>query len=238
MANSLEELNDRQDQDPSGGGGGGDVADAVSDLTTPRLSLFSLPRKPLEPPGMLTPPLHSKVVSVPFKWEEAPGKPRPCCHAAVPKPKPPPAAAAAAGCLELPPRLLNDAARVAATPSSTAAQHELSFRKLGRSFRSPESCSKRDIRDRVAFASTRWGFHGKERTSRIMEGSPGISFPVLFGSGGEESIAKVKITRVSRRRSFFSLSETKSHLWASIYGGLKQVVPWRRSQDKPLPKGH
>lgn len=250
MANSLEELNDKQDRDPSGGGdgGGGDGGDAGSDLTTPKLSLFSLPRKALEPPGTLTPPLHSKVVSVPFKWEEAPGKPRPCGHAA-PEQNPEPKPAAASGCLDLPPRLLNDAARVAAAPSSTAAHdgpnhvgRALSFRRLGGSFRSPESCSKRDIRERVTFGSTRWGFHGKERSSRVVEGSPGISFSVLFGGGGgggggEESVTKVKITRVSRRRSFFTLSQTKSHLWASIYGGLKQVVPWRRSQDKQLPKG-
>ncbi|XP_030549166.1 uncharacterized protein At4g00950-like [Rhodamnia argentea] len=238
MANSLEELNKEQDQDPGDGG------DAANNLTTPRLSLFSLPRKPQERPGMLTPPLHSKAASVPFKWEEAPGKPRSCCHATA-ETKP-----ATGGCLDLPPRLLNDAAaaKVTAMPSSIAvhdgpyhACRALSFRKLGGSFRSPESCSKRDIRERVTFGSTRWGFRGKERISGVVEESPRISLSVLVGDGGgsgEESITKVKITRVSRRRSFFSLSQTKSHLWASIYGGLKQAVPWRRGQDKPLTKGH
>ncbi|XP_030467146.2 uncharacterized protein At4g00950-like [Syzygium oleosum] len=231
MANSLEGLTDKQDQDPSDGGGGDGAVDAVNNPTPPQLSLFSLPRKPLEPPGMLTPPLHSKAASVPFKWEEAPGKPRHCRHAAEPKP------AAAAGCLDLPPRLLSGAA---VHDGPYYPGRAPSFRTLGGSFRSPESRSRRDIRERVTFGSMRWGFPGKERVSGVVEGSPGISLSVLYDDGGvgEESVTKVKITRVSRRKSFFSLSHAKSHLWESIYGGFKQVVPWRRRQDKPHTKGH
>ncbi|KAK9914441.1 hypothetical protein M0R45_038221 [Rubus argutus] len=62
----------------------------------PKLSLFSLPSQPPEPPGTLTPPLLTSV-SVPFQWEEAPGKPRHCGGGTEPKAK-------CARSLELPPR--------------------------------------------------------------------------------------------------------------------------------------
>ncbi|KAL9262424.1 hypothetical protein AKJ16_DCAP10312 [Drosera capensis] len=66
------------------------------------LPIFSLqpPRATMERPGMAPSPLHT-AASVPFRWEEQPGKPRPCTttlshptNTGVPK------------CLELPPRLL------------------------------------------------------------------------------------------------------------------------------------
>ncbi|XP_024971166.1 uncharacterized protein LOC112510101 [Cynara cardunculus var. scolymus] len=44
--------------------------------TPPKLSLYSLPSKPPTlPPDGLTPPLNT-VATIPFLWEEAPGKPR------------------------------------------------------------------------------------------------------------------------------------------------------------------
>lgn len=70
--------------------------------TPPKLSLFSLPRQPSEPPGMVTPPLHASI-SVPFQWEEAPGKPRPF-GIIDPNSKP-----KSARSLDLPPRLFADA---------------------------------------------------------------------------------------------------------------------------------
>ncbi|KAJ6410996.1 hypothetical protein OIU84_007699 [Salix udensis] len=77
---------------------------------TPKLALFSFSGKRHESPaGMLTPPIHT-LASVPFKWEEAPGKPRPSCistHQSKPK---------FARCLELPPRLLNEV-KVSNSPS-------------------------------------------------------------------------------------------------------------------------
>ncbi|KAL7002347.1 hypothetical protein U1Q18_003500 [Sarracenia purpurea var. burkii] len=46
--------------------------------STPKLRLLSiLPLQSPERSGMLTPPLHA-CASVPFRWEEEPGKPRPC----------------------------------------------------------------------------------------------------------------------------------------------------------------
>ncbi|TYI00111.1 hypothetical protein ES332_A11G111000v1 [Gossypium tomentosum] len=74
---------------------------------TPKLPLFSASHAHMQSPersGMLTPPLHASA-SVPFRWEEEPGKPKPCTaltsfttlNDSAPK------------CLELPPRLLLDA---------------------------------------------------------------------------------------------------------------------------------
>ncbi|RWW02059.1 hypothetical protein BHE74_00038481 [Ensete ventricosum] len=63
--------------------------------TPPKLSLYWLPSQRREPPGMATPP-PGLPVSVPFLWEEAPGKPR----------KQPTLGAGAIRSLDLPPRLL------------------------------------------------------------------------------------------------------------------------------------
>ncbi|KAG6752671.1 hypothetical protein POTOM_042700 [Populus tomentosa] len=66
---------------------------------TPKLSLFSLPGKlPESPARMLTSPIHT-LASVPFKWEDAPGKPSPPCMPQSDEPK-------IDRWLELPPRLL------------------------------------------------------------------------------------------------------------------------------------
>ncbi|KAJ1414726.1 hypothetical protein SESBI_18669 [Sesbania bispinosa] len=68
-----------------------------------RLPLFSVPPMQMqsspERSGMLTPPLHSSA-AVPFRWEQEPGKPRPC-NALVTFSNP-----TDRKCLELPPRLL------------------------------------------------------------------------------------------------------------------------------------
>jgi len=69
---------------------------------TPKLPLFSVPlMHSMEPSGMLTPPLHSLAL-VPFRWEEEPGKPRPCTALATVT------NVFTTKCLELPPRLLSN----------------------------------------------------------------------------------------------------------------------------------
>lgn len=72
--------------------------------TPPKLSLTVFPsHKPIasESPWTLTPPLHP-MASVPFEWEEAPGRPRPINISGQCKPN-------SARCLELPPRMLVEA---------------------------------------------------------------------------------------------------------------------------------
>ncbi|XP_071707811.1 uncharacterized protein At4g00950-like [Rutidosis leptorrhynchoides] len=79
----------------------GSESNAESDPnTTPRLPLFSMTPHDLhhEPSGMLTPPLQTSA-SVPFRWEEQPGKPRPCTDIIIAPTRPENRS------LDLPPRL-------------------------------------------------------------------------------------------------------------------------------------
>lgn len=79
----------------------------------PRLQFLKPPTKHSpEKPGMVTPPLHTSA-TIPFVWEEKPGKPRPCTslvsfsNSTTDK------------SLELPPRMLFDHANITKLPSPT-----------------------------------------------------------------------------------------------------------------------
>ncbi|KAG5229545.1 DUF688 domain-containing protein [Salix suchowensis] len=171
---------------------------------------------------MLTPPIHT-LASVPFKWEEAPGKPRPSCistHQSKPK---------FARCLELPPRLLNEV-KVSNSPSpSTVLDGPYVSRSLslgkGSSWSSLENLGggKVSSKDsRVVFGSSRWGGFWKNN-KEFDDPGPGDSSGV---SHGDET--KVKITRIRRRSSFLGLSHSRSHFWTDIYESFKHAVPWTR----------
>ncbi|KAJ0102873.1 hypothetical protein Patl1_05184 [Pistacia atlantica] len=200
--------------------------------STPKLSLFSFPMsKGQEPPGMLTPPVNIPA-SIPFQWEEAPGKPRNSCVTQS-KPKP-----ASARCLELPPRLLCET-KMINIPSPTTVldgpdvgrslSYTLSFRRGG--------SLRRENKEGLLFWSSRWGSFKKNkvnvggRNSDILDSSAASG----GGDGGSDGGAKVKITRVRKRSvSFLSLKShtSSSHMWTSICESFKQAVPWRRRQDK------
>lgn len=185
----------------------------------PKLSLFSLPSQPPEPPGTLTPPLLTSV-SVPFQWEEAPGKPRHCGGGTEPKAK-------CARSLELPPRLLlSSEAKVTNMPSPTTV---LDGPDVGRtlsfsdSLRSP---SKEIKGGGSGFGSMRWT--GFWKNKEAVDGN--FDFSPTKSGGGDQT--KVKITRIRRKDSFFNSASHTRHMWASIYESLKQVVPWRRRREK------
>lgn len=201
--------------------GSGDDQLGYDPSPTPKLSLFSLSSKLHESPaGMLTPPIHT-LASVPFKWEEAPGKPRPSC-ATQSKPK-------FARCLELPPRLLNEA-KVSNMPSPTTVfdgpylPRSLSLGK-GRSLSNLENlgCGEVNSKERVTFGSGRWGFFRKnnKEVAAPSHGDIGVNH------GGREAV-RVKITRIRRRSSFLGLSHTRSHFWTDMYESFKHAVPWTR----------
>lgn len=82
--------------------------------TPPKLSLLSsFPSKTKyseTPPGMVTPPLRTSTISIPFQWEEAPGKPRNSNSGG---------GGGAARCLELPPRLLPEGNKVISSSPTT-----------------------------------------------------------------------------------------------------------------------
>ncbi|KAG2701431.1 hypothetical protein I3843_06G040800 [Carya illinoinensis] len=201
--------------------------------STPKLSLFSLPSKLLdqESTGMLTPPLRA-TASVPFHWEEAPGKPRQPCAADSKQ-------ETAARILELPPRLLLSESKSINMPSPTTV---LDGPYVGRavfhshrfSFRSPDHEVGRRLTSKERgghFGSMRWGSFRKNK--QVFQGSFDFSSSAIDGDhDGGGTNTKGKITRVRRRGSFLSLANTSSHLLASVYESFKQVVPWRRTSAR------
>ncbi|KAF3432804.1 hypothetical protein FNV43_RR23906 [Rhamnella rubrinervis] len=193
--------------------------------TTLKLSLFSLPSQPPEPSGTLTPPLRTSA-SIPFQWEEAPGKPRHCNTASEPK---------SARALELPPRLLSETAKVVNLPSPTTVldgpDHVCRSMSFTSSLRNnSESLGKRVIgRDGGGyFGSRRWGSFRKSTKEAVL--GPSFDFSSYVDGGGDQSQTSsvsttgsgvqfggsdhtnVKITRVRRRGSLLNLSHTKSQL--------------------------
>lgn len=199
--------------------------------STPQLSLFSLPGKTPESPGIRTPPLRS-TASVPFQWEEAPGKPRPCATEYKPK---------SARTLELPPRLLSHESKTTNVSSPTTVLEGPYFgRSLSAShshrfaLKSLEDHGRKVAKEKGGlFGSMRWGSFRKNK--EVHQASFDFSSPVVDVGGYGDT--KVKITRIRRRGSFLSVSNTKSNFLASIYAGFKQVVPWRRRQERPKKMG-
>ncbi|XP_027333246.1 uncharacterized protein LOC113848068 [Abrus precatorius] len=181
-----------------------------------KLSLLTLSR-PNVPPELPTPPPRT-AASVPFQWEEAPGKPRPCHTRSEPK-----GSDGVARTLELPPRLVLLETKVSSPTTVLDGPYVGRAMSFTSSYRSSKDTWNAN------FASSRWS------GSKNPEGS------FDFSNWSVEGTRKVKITRVRRRGSFFSLSHGSSHLLASIYEGFKQVVPWKRRQEKQskwAPKFH
>lgn len=187
--------------------------------TPPKLSLSSFPNKVKyseTPPGMVTPPLRTSAISIPFEWEEAPGKPRGSGNGG----------GGAVRCLELPPRLLSEGNNVISSSPTTVLDgpylgRSVSLRKGG-SFRGLEG-----NKESVYFGSSRWGGH--------VAPDGGIEFSssdVIDDCGGTQ----VKITKMRRKGSFLKAAHAGSHVWGTIYASLKQVVPWRRGREKSRSK--
>ncbi|KAK6121816.1 hypothetical protein DH2020_044429 [Rehmannia glutinosa] len=170
---------------------------------------------------MQTPPLRPSV-SIPFRWEEAPGKPRATAYdGAIP---PSSANKAARSCLDLPPRLLmfHDDAKITVMPSpntvldgpyvgrSLSLACTFSFRK------GPVVGREKGLRP----TKRRWGSFRDE--GKFVRGSLDIS-----RSLGEIFEREKNVKRFGRRR-FFNLSSINSNMLGDIYASLKKVVPWRR----------
>ncbi|KAK1366447.1 putative RWP-RK domain-containing protein [Heracleum sosnowskyi] len=203
------------------------------DCSTPKLSLYHFPSKKREPLGMLTPPMPS-FASIPFKWEEAPGKPRTTAAAAgtgtscaLPKSK-------AVRCLVPPPRLMNvGTSKVTNMPSPTTVLDEpfsigRSFSSSGgRSFWSPEGDSK----ERFGLSSScRRGHCNKQSRVSGVEGSMDFSSVV---ENSEDKVRSTTRRRMKRRsNSFLIVSSTSSKVLSSLYESFKQAVPWKRIPEK------
>ncbi|XP_057422493.1 uncharacterized protein At4g00950-like [Lotus japonicus] len=195
-----------------------DIQEQEEELTTPP-KLCLLVTRPYTAPEAPTPPPRT-AASVPFQWEEAPGKPRPCHTRSEPAGR----GGGVSRALELPPRLSfmeNNHNKVSVSPTTV-----LDGPYIGRavSFTMSHRSSTRDTEESSSFGSTRW--LKKKKSNRVKrEGS------FDFSSWSVDGTSKVKIMRVRRTGSFLSLSRGTSHLWANIYESFKQVVPWRCRQE-------
>ncbi|KAK7282554.1 hypothetical protein RIF29_11443 [Crotalaria pallida] len=188
--------------------------------------IFMPPEDPAPPP----PPPPQTEVSVPFMWEEAPGKPRSCHTQSEPNNK---NNNNSARTLELPPRLLFLEGKVSSNMEAPSPTTVLGGPYVGRAM--SFSSSYRTPREywNSNFGSTRWS--GLRKINK--EGCEGgfdfsSSCPITLGTPHRPT--KGKVTRVPRRGSLMSLSEPKarSHFWAGIYESFKHMVPWRRGQEK------
>ncbi|XP_010482686.1 PREDICTED: uncharacterized protein At4g00950-like [Camelina sativa] len=222
--------------------------------TTPKLPLFSYPmnnnnRAYETTPGLATPPVNI-AGSVPFQWEEAPGKPL-----RIKKPARSSNQRGVVRGLDLPPRLLlpGETTTSVNEPSPTTVldgPYDLRRRSLSlprssaviRKLRGVVPAPAPEKEQRLfGGGSSRWGSFGKCKD--VSEGI--FDFPRfrddgchcrkdwtgggVAGDGG----AKVKLFRIKRKEgSFFNLSHTtKSEFWARVYEGFKQVIPWKRKQE-------
>ncbi|KAL6508304.1 hypothetical protein OROHE_021846 [Orobanche hederae] len=206
---------------------GAKVDDHREPSSTPKLSLSKLPCKPREPVQMLTPPIHP-LLSIPFRWEEVPGKPRAAAEV-TPREPTPVAKSKVARCLELPPRLLRDDVEITTMPSpATVLDGPYVGRSLSLactfSFRKGVVVGRDDIgfgpvmtRGGGRSGSGRWGsFKDEEKVGR-----GNFDLPHTLGEVFKRE-KNVKIKRVGRR-SFFNLSNL-----LDIYASFKKAVLWRR----------
>ncbi|XP_019200306.1 PREDICTED: uncharacterized protein At4g00950 [Ipomoea nil] len=210
---------------------------------TPKLSLTKFPiSKPSRVPlAALTPPLHAPA-SIPFLWEEAPGKPRTsavACEASPPQPR---NSKTVCRSLDLPPRLLmnnESAAKMTTTPSPTTVLDwpDVSLSSFS-SFRSVEEglvrLRKGESKERSS-SSPPSSWESSKENARVCKGSfdfsSSVTDPNSYGKRAK------KFARVGRRSSFLNFSRSSSSLLASIYESFKQAVPrrWRQEQMRLSP---
>ncbi|XVF80247.1 hypothetical protein PTKIN_Ptkin15bG0055800 [Pterospermum kingtungense] len=202
---------------------------------------------------MLTPPFRASA-SVPFRWEEEPGKPKSSTALTTFSN---PIDFAHQKSLELPPRLLLET-KSAKHPSTVVEGPYMSksSRFQSYSFRTGSECygsfrhgsctspdqtmqlvlSKKGYKEKV-LGSMRRALKGRREVggnSYVFPSNSGDRDSECSGEGEESSSStSAKITRIRRVGSFPGLSTSnKSHFWASIYQGIKQVVPWSKKVKK------
>ncbi|CAJ1950437.1 unnamed protein product [Sphenostylis stenocarpa] len=214
----------------------------------PRLPLLNPPtmHSP-ERSGMKTPPLFTSA-SVPFGWEEEPGKPRPCTALVSfsnPTPK----------CLELPPRLLADSQlnsnnNKLSSPTTvlegpypyvaTSSCHSLSFRISEDCYGSfgaeRGQLGTMVLNQGVGIKEKQKGWFGSWREKTLKREASGGShvFPSSVDKdpdnvGTIEGTTHKKVRNMRKRNrsgSFTNPFYTKSSVWTTMYEGLKRVVPW------------
>lgn len=215
--------------------------DSEEKPSTPKLSLFPIKTTKASPehPWAATPP-HRNFLSVPFRWEEEPGKPLPCLAlATIPTETAPKS-------LELPPRLLFSEAKLHSPTTVLDGPYvgrqrfqSSSFRSLGGERFSPEKGSSSGSLGALVLSKRRErGFKGKGLFGSLLKGTgrnykeaSGGSY-VFPSSGNRENddatsvgSEHVKIARIRRTESFSALSQSRpnhpaSRFWVSFFGFL------------------
>ncbi|GAB2271826.1 hypothetical protein Dimus_006658 [Dionaea muscipula] len=173
-------------------------AEAAEQISIPQLPIFSQPApRSAEQPGMEPSPLHT-AASVPFRWEEQPGKPRPCTALSLPTTTTTTnggAAASATKCLELPPRLLYSEAKSNMIPSPTTV------------LEGPYPASSHLGSSRSIFQSHSFRFiRGKSRSPETA--LLGVGGPMVLSSSSSSSRRLLFGSSLSRRTFSFSSSKT------------------------------
>ncbi|KAL3615722.1 hypothetical protein CASFOL_041383 [Castilleja foliolosa] len=204
-------------------------------FSTLKFPFLPFPAATIHSPDHPPPPLHT-LASVPFKWEEQPGKPRPCTDI-IPLPIPGPGRII----LEPPPCRITTAVdpsggKITKMPSPTAvldgpyavARPKFSsFRFLRESFDSTSSDSPYSSEDVLLGGGRRKGrgFFGrglrfKSGKKEVDEGSLGFSPSSTTGFSDERF----------KMRKNGSLKSVSPRFCATIYERLKQAVPWKSTR--------
>ncbi|KAK4411520.1 hypothetical protein Sango_0225000 [Sesamum angolense] len=201
---------------------------------------------PHPPSRISTPPLQTPA-SVPFKWEEEPGKPRLCPRITTAQPS---------KRLDLPPacRMLLFMDNDAPPNSLLDGPYNVSRPKFSsfRLFREGQDSLSLDSRA-AASGSNKGGrqkargrrFFGKLRSGgkKVVDGgSISEFFSTTSGSSNRRDSSKERMMggdgrKMGRHESFSGVAHANNNksshmIWATIYQGLKQVVQWK-SNRKP-----
>ncbi|KAG8363244.1 hypothetical protein BUALT_Bualt19G0002000 [Buddleja alternifolia] len=181
--------------------------------------------------GMATPPLQT-LASVPFKWEEEPGKPRPCTDIiALPAKR-----------LEL--ELPHPPCRMEPTPANIRMPSPnavldgpysnivggrpkfYSFRLFKGSFDSSSSDQSPDESSDVLFGKKMMSSQKRRRYWFLKLKKKSTDGGGSFGSSHTTDDVHERCRKM-RRSGSFSQASSSTHLWAAVYQSLKQVIPWK-----------
>ncbi|RVW14530.1 hypothetical protein CK203_077268 [Vitis vinifera] len=198
-------------------------SDQFLPISSPKLPIYSLPVKKEEPPGMLTPPLQA-AVSVPFEWEEAPGKPRAWNRGEK---------ARSARCLDLPPRM-SARVKISDVCSPTTV---LEGPYVGRSVSFGNGGGKSDgAKERSSVAAGGGG--EKETKVKITRMTRKGSFLGMSSTRSHLwgfASFKIRERYDHQNHQFFSFRFLRNNvpaLQSSVCESFKQVVPWRPKPEK------
>ncbi|GKE35737.1 hypothetical protein Tco_1455059 [Tanacetum coccineum] len=212
----------------------------ISNIEPPKLPIHTILNhhqhhhdEPLS--GMLTPPLQTTTATVPFRWEEQPGKPRPCTDMIiVPQQQ---------KCLELPPRLTKIESKTLSPTTVLDGPSDLkgsSKNLLSSSFRVSKERRRLEGRHKSFDSCDGWSTPVEDNNGQhVMLLGGGGSAKGIFGSfrfkGNSDTKHKVKGSSVisplstmdniffeekkgKRFRRNSSLSKvTRSHFWVSSF---------------------